>query len=357
MPPQPSTNLSKAASAIALTSARVPKSTGILQVQSSDVPKAEVLWVLKNVSCHYSYHSSEKINRLFQAMFPDSSIASNFQCGETKTAYIAAYGLAPFFKNQLVSQINSLSMPQFVYMFDESLCKATQTKQMDCHVRFWNDSRKLVTRRYLGAQFIGHGDAAKLVDCCHESHRGLHEKNILQISMDGPNVNWKFYEDVCNDIFSDDMSPQPLQLGSCRLHILHGIFKDGMSASGWDLKSFFWSLRQFMKDSPARREDYTEITGSSLFPLKFCVHRWVENVPVVQRAIEITLLMDTFLKTLAKKKDSKEQQIVFHYDKFSGGQTSKCKDVFLLVSGKTVSHILETLSNGSTNGSISGKGS
>ena len=110
---------------------------------------------------------------------------------------------------------------------------------MDCHVQFWNDSRKLVTRRYLGAQFMGHGDAAKLVDCCHESLRGLHEKNILQISMDGPNVNWKFYEDVCNDIFSDDMSPQPLQLGSCGLHILHGAFKDGMSASGWDLKSFF----------------------------------------------------------------------------------------------------------------------
>ena len=260
--------------------------------------------MLKNVSCHYSYHSSEKINKLFQAMFPDSSIASNFQCGETKTAYIAAYGLAPFFKNQLVSQINSLSMPQFVYVFDESLCEATQTKQMDCHVRFWNDSRKLVTRRYLGAQFMGHGDAVKLVDCCHESLRGLHEKNILQISMDGPNVNWKFYEDVCNDIFSDDMSPQPPQLGSCGLHILHGAFKDGMSASGWDLKSLFWSLHQFMKDSPARREDYTEITGSSLFPLKFCVHRWVENVPVVQRAIEITLLMDTFLKTLAKKKET-----------------------------------------------------
>ena len=57
-----------------------------------------------------------------------------------------------------------------------------------------------------------------------------------------------------------------------------------------------------MKESPTRREDYTEITGSSLFPLKFCVHRWVENVLVVQRAIEITLLMDTFLKTLAEKK-------------------------------------------------------
>ena len=28
-------------------------------------------------------------------------------------------------------------------------------------------------------------------------------------------------------------------------------------------------------------------TGTDLFPLKFCAHRWVENVPVVQRAIDI----------------------------------------------------------------------
>ena len=28
-------------------------------------------------------------------------------------------------------------------------------------------------------------------------------------------------------------------------------------------------------------------TGTDLFPLKFCAHRWVENVPVVQRVIDI----------------------------------------------------------------------
>ena len=63
---------------------------------------------------------------------------------------------------------------------------------MDSHAPFWNDSRKLVTRRYLGVQFMGHGDAVKLVDCCHESFRGLHEKNIPLISVDGPSLTGNF---------------------------------------------------------------------------------------------------------------------------------------------------------------------
>ena len=47
------------------------------------------------------------------------------------------------------------------------------------------------------------------------------------------------------------------------------------------------SVRWLFKDSPARREDYTSVTGSTCFPLDFCRHRWLENVPVVERALEI----------------------------------------------------------------------
>ena len=42
------------------------------------------------------------------------------------------------------------------------------------------------------------------------------------------------------------------------------------------LSSLYW----LFVDSPARKEDFTEITGSMVFPLKFCKHRWLENVPV-----------------------------------------------------------------------------
>ena len=41
------------------------------------------------------------------------------------------------------------------------------------------------------------------------------------------------------------------------------------------------------KDSPARRADYISIAGSTVFPKKFCQVRWIENVDVSQRALEV----------------------------------------------------------------------
>ena len=40
-------------------------------------------------------------------------------------------------------------------------------------------------------------------------------------------------------------------------------------------------------DSPARRDAYITINRSDQFPLMFCQTRWVEDVPVATRALEI----------------------------------------------------------------------
>lgn len=58
--------------------------------------------------------------QLFSAMFPDSDIAKNFSCGQTKCAYICAYGLAPHFKGLLTNKLKS-GDENYVLLFDESL--------------------------------------------------------------------------------------------------------------------------------------------------------------------------------------------------------------------------------------------
>ena len=69
-----------------------------------------------------------------------------------------------------------------------------------------------------------------------------------------------------------------MNIGSCGLHILHGAFKDGAVASGWQLDRLYSNLHWLFQDSLARREDYTKGTASLLFALKFCKHRWLEKV-------------------------------------------------------------------------------
>ena len=87
-------------------------------------------------------------------MFPDSQIARQFACGERKAAYCCAFGLAEHFKKLLQ---NSVSGP-FVVLFDESLNTKMQEKQMDVHVRFWNDQTNQVATRYFNSEFLG--------ECC-----------------------------------------------------------------------------------------------------------------------------------------------------------------------------------------------
>ena len=117
-------------------------------VGKNDVLSAEILWTLQTISAHYSYKSNEKVGKIFQAMFPDSVIASKFACGEKKTAYLCTFGLAKHFKELLMDEVKG---PVCIFL-DESLNNKSQQKQMDIHVRFWVGNQ--VVTRYFGSQFM-----------------------------------------------------------------------------------------------------------------------------------------------------------------------------------------------------------
>lgn len=81
--------------------------------------------------------------------------------------------------------------------FDESLNKVAQKEQMDVSVRFCMDDgspnkNSTVTSRYFGSAFWGHATASDLLNSFLLVIKDIELKKILQISMDGPNVNFKF---------------------------------------------------------------------------------------------------------------------------------------------------------------------
>ena len=49
---------------------------------------------------HFSYRSCLDINKLFQKMFPDSSVGNDFSLSETKCTNTVHFGIAPYFKNE-----------------------------------------------------------------------------------------------------------------------------------------------------------------------------------------------------------------------------------------------------------------
>ena len=52
--------------------------------------------------------------------------------------------------------------------------------------------------------------------------------------------------------------------------------------------------------TPARREDFTTVTETKNFPMKFCKHTWLENVPVCERIIEMLPDLRKYVKAVTE---------------------------------------------------------
>ncbi|XP_048087841.1 uncharacterized protein LOC125286663 isoform X1 [Alosa alosa] len=183
-------------------------------------------------------------------------------------------------------------------MFDESLNQSAKKKQMDIHVRFWKDDR--VTSSYFGSQFLGHARAEDLLQSIKECVAQLNSRHLLSVRMDGPNVNFKLLKLLQNEHSELHGDAQLISVGSCGLHTLHNAMKAGFTT--WQVDKLLRALHHIFHNVPAHREDYTATTGSSTFPRSFCGHRWVENVPVAERAVEIWPMISTYVDAVQKKK-------------------------------------------------------
>ena len=73
-------------------------------------------------------------------------------------------------------------------------------------------------------------------------------------------------------------------------------------------------MYSLFKDSPARRADYIALTGCHKFAKKFCQVRWVENVDIALRVLEIFYHVKKIIQ-------SGRQFIGFDLDEIAIGET------------------------------------
>ena len=59
-----------------------------------------------------------------------------------------------------------------------------------------------------------------------------------------------------------------INIGLCGRHMLHGTFKVGMEAAGWDVGKVLKSMWQLFHNSPARRERCSRVCEINEFLLK-----------------------------------------------------------------------------------------
>lgn len=180
------------------------------------------------------------------------------------------FGTAPYFKSLVVREVSWGA--GCTMMFDESLNKALQLKQMDLHLLIWDGVQ--VKTRYLNSECLRYATAQDIVEQMQDMLSETRMKNLVQLSMDRPNVNWKVFDLLQSKLVL--VKKSLLSIGSCGLHTLHNAFRDGYWASGWEVDHTFSMLYWPFKDSPVHREVFIKATGCDTPMLKFCQHQWVD---------------------------------------------------------------------------------
>ena len=194
-------------------------------------------------------------------MFPDSVIAEQFQMKRTKLSYIISFGLSPYFKNELVLNLQKCS--SFVVIFDESYNKITKSEQMDVLIKFWDNDKKKSCTRYHASEFLERGTASEISKHLKLAIKDIDMCKVVQISMDGPNTNLKFYRELVEE--REQNYPENhclIDIGIGGLHVLNGAFRTGATGTGWHLDNILRGLYNMFQDTYTRRTDFIQLTGT-----------------------------------------------------------------------------------------------
>lgn len=264
--------------------------------------KTEVLWAAFCVSTHTSTRSGEKAIDLFPLMFPDSSVASKLKMHKDKISYSVTYGLGPYFSNLTASKVRR--SPIFALSIDECLNEISQKQQLDIMVNYWDVQENRVGTSYLTSAFLEKSAAENVLESLLNvlKEKDLPLDNLIQLSTDGPNVNLKLIFDLKTHM-KDNLSSerQICDVGTCSLHIINGAYKTAHAKVNWKLNQFLRSLYRLFKNYPSRRSIYKELTGSSIFPKKFCAVRWTDNSSVIQRCLDMLPHLKKYVAEVQKK--------------------------------------------------------
>ncbi|XP_066933369.1 uncharacterized protein [Clytia hemisphaerica] len=279
-------------------------SSGTFTLSSQDeILRAEAVHSLFYVNRNIPYSCSTEQTEIFKSIFP-CELLKSFTCGATKMSYLVKHGLAPFFEKEIMDDIDSTP---FGFKFDETTTKQVK-KQYDAYATYWSKATNQVESSYLGSLFVGHCKAVDLVDHYLEFKQRWHLNDhlLLQMGMDGPNVNLAF-EKILQKKIKTNSSAEILQLGTCSLHPVHSAFRKGLSELDFPFDSFFHDLSFYFHLSSARREDYksmeeiTEVTAE--YVKKHGPTRWLSMKPVGARVLEQIKNLKKYFFTYLPKSD------------------------------------------------------
>ena len=100
---------------------------------------------------------------------------------------------------------------------------------MDLHIRFWNEESNIVCTRYYTSQFMGKAVAPDILKMFKSCMTDLNDEKMVEVSMDGPNVN-KAFLSILKEERQTNESSTLIDSGTCGLHTVNGSLQMGVKS-------------------------------------------------------------------------------------------------------------------------------
>lgn len=264
--------------------------------------KAELIWTMKSVQCNMASSVGDDLKEVFGAMFV-GAVPDNFHLGRTKLTYLITEALGPYFRDELISDLNN---SPYSLLYDETTNNAGK-KELQLVLRYWSDKQRQVVCKYLKSIFLGHATANVISEEIKNAldSLSLHKRNMIMIGSDGPNVNKKVWRTI-NDELIEERGHGLIDVGTCNLHTVHNAFLRGLEEFGETGTDLVTDVYQFFKKYPSRWEDFENVQNKVGSPkhrfLKHVSSRWLTLGSATQRLLEQwSSLEEYFFKFIPNK--------------------------------------------------------
>ena len=174
---------------------------------------------------------ADQLSPVIKSSFPDSEISKQYACKRTKTACILNGAVAPYFLEQLVSQMQE---EPFAVAIDGSN-DAGVKKMNPITVRIFNSSTGKVVQQFLDMCMSSSSTAEGLFAAMKEAFdkHGLPWTNCVGVSMDNTAVNMGKRNSIMTRVLKENSS---VYVMGCPCHIIHNTAVK--AADAFELVSF-----------------------------------------------------------------------------------------------------------------------
>ena len=253
---------------------------------SMQASRAEAILCNMLVEHNLPFLLMDHLPGLLRHALPDSKIAKEVKCAQTKSTAVVKHAIAPATHKNMLSMVN-LS-PAFSLLMDESTDRGV-VKGEGTLIRYYDEFTLQIATGILGLQEVPQANASNLFDCLdfHITQAGLSYKKLIGWNSDGASVMLG----KCNSVVSRLKEKQPnLYVIHCICHVSHLIVSDAIPCIPSYVTSLTENLYWWFHHSAKRVselhsfKEWLEVEGHKI--LKKVDSRWLSLEACVNRIIE-----------------------------------------------------------------------